>query len=103
MWLHFRRRNIVAPGTAIVSCSNTVSYRKNTGYRNAYIQKSGTSMSAPIVSGIVMSIILNKPHLSAKEIKEIVLKGTVDVGLPKNMQGYGMTSCNRIRDLVLNT
>lgn len=44
-----------------------------------------------------------KPHLSAKEIKEIVLKGTVDVGLPKNMQGYGMTSCNRIRDLVLNT
>ena len=51
---------ILAPGTEIVSLSN---------YKNGYEKKSGTSMSAPIVSGTLALALEKKPQLSPEEIK----------------------------------
>ena len=88
--------DIVAPGTKIVSCCNEVEYTKRRGYRNAYIEKSGTSMSAPIISGIFLGVLLNYQGISVKEAKKIVLNAVNDIGYEKNMQGNGFIDCKKI-------
>ena len=88
--------DIVAPGTKIISCSNRLERLRNGKYRNAYEEKSGTSMSAPIISGILMGIILNYPYLSSGEIRKMILNSTTDIGYEKNMQGNGFINCSKL-------
>ena len=88
--------DIVAPGTKIISCNNNPTKLRNGQYRNAYIEKSGTSMAAPIISGILMGIILNAEDITQKEAKKVLLESTVDIGFEKNMQGNGFVSCSKI-------
>ncbi len=88
--------DIVAPGTQIISCSNRLKKAGNKAYRNAYEEKSGTSMSAPIISGIILGILLNKPEVSIEELKRVLLNSATDVGLDKNMQGHGFINCKKI-------
>ncbi len=88
--------DIVAPGTKIVSCCNEVAYTKRRGYRNAYIEKTGTSMSAPIISGIFLGVFLNYQGISTKEAKKIVLNAVNDIGYERNMQGNGFIDCKKI-------
>ena len=85
--------DIVAPGTKIISCSNRVEKGRNQNYRNAYVEKSGTSMSAPIISGVLMGILLNYPNIGIKDIKTMLFKATTDIGYEKNMQGNGFINC----------
>ena len=92
--------DIVAPGTKIISCNNSPIKLKNGQYRNAYIEKSGTSMAAPIISGILMGIILNEEDIKPKEAKRILLNSTVDIGFEKNMQGNGFINCKNIVDTI---
>lgn len=88
--------DIVAPGTKIISCSNKVEYIRRKGYRKAYEEKSGTSMSAPIISGILFGVLLNFPGISCQEAKKIVLSATKDIGYEKNMQGNGFIDCQKV-------
>lgn len=88
--------DIVAPGTKIISCSNKPERIRGGKYRNAYEEKSGTSMSAPIISGILMGIILNYPYLTSREIRKMILNCTTDIGYEKNMQGNGFVNCSKI-------
>lgn len=90
--------DIVAPGTKIISCSNKLEIVRNKHYRNAYEEKSGTSMSAPIISGILMGIILNYPQISNAEVKKMLLNATTDIGFDKNMQGNGFINCKMLVD-----
>lgn len=85
--------DIVAPGTKIISCSNRLEKGRNQNYRNAYEEKSGTSMSAPIISGVLMGILLNYPDIGIKDIKTMLFKATTDIGYEKNMQGNGFINC----------
>lgn len=71
---------IVCPGTGVVSCNNR---------RFGYSPKSGTSMSAPIVSGVIALMLQKYPDLSNKEIKKRLYETAVDIGLPKSHQGWG--------------
>lgn len=50
---------ILAPGTAIRSCSR----------RNSYEIKSGTSMSAPIISGAIALLLQKYPNLTPAQTK----------------------------------
>ena len=77
---------IVCPGTGIISCNN----------RNGYSTKSGTSMAVPIVSGIVALMLESKPDLTNKDIKRKMYETAIDVGLPKNHQGWGEINARRL-------
>lgn len=77
---------IVCPGTGIISCNN----------KNGYSTKSGTSMAVPIVSGIVALMLERNPDLTNKEIKKKMYETAIDVGLPKNHQGWGEINARRL-------
>jgi subtilisin family serine protease len=44
--------------------------------KNTYKESSGTSMAAPVVSGVAALLFSYFPELSAKEIKEVILEST---------------------------
>ena len=88
--------DIVAPGTKIISCSHKYAEYKSRKINFAYEEKSGTSMSAPIISGILFGIILNYPDLTYENIRKKLLYATNDVGYEKNMQGNGFINCKKI-------
>ncbi len=90
--------DIVAPGTKIISCCNKVTYSRRRGYYNAYVEKSGTSMAAPIVSGVIMGFFINYPNILCKEVKEKLYRATIDIGYEKTMQGKGFIDCRKIID-----
>lgn len=71
---------IVCPGTNIISCSIG---------RYPYSKRSGTSMSAPVVSGVIALMLEKKPELTNKEIKKRLYKTAIDMGYDKSHQGWG--------------
>lgn len=71
---------IIAPGSNIVSCSNT---------RNEYKKKSGTSMSTPLVSGSVALLLEKYPYMKPLDVKLKIYESSIDMGLDKSQQGWG--------------
>lgn len=80
--------DIVAPGSGIVSCANR---------QGGYTVKSGTSMSTPIVSGAIALLLEKYPHMTNKDVKLYLWEKAVDLGLPRNQQGWGLLD---VRNLV---
>ena len=81
-----KKPDVVAPGFHIISCS---SYDTGPGTA-AYQQKSGTSMSTPVVSGAIALLLCRYPDMTPREVK-IRLKNTCrDLHLPHEKQGWGM-------------
>ena len=73
--------DIVAPGNKIVSCVPGKPY--------SYGRKSGTSMSTPLVSGAIACMLEKNPSLTNRDIKSMLLKSADDMGLSRNLQGWG--------------
>ncbi len=73
--------DIVAPGASIISCSN---------HRGKYTCKSGTSMATPLVSGALALLLEKKPGMSNRDVKLLLRERAVDMGLPRNQQGWGI-------------
>lgn len=71
---------IVARGNQIVSCRSA---------RNGYQQRSGSSMAAPYVSGMIARLLQKYPDMTPKEVKLFLHDRAVDLGMPKNTQGWG--------------
>jgi len=84
-----KKPDIVAPGTDIVSCN----YRYNTV---PYVAKSGTSMSAPIVSGACALCLQKYPKLTNTELRRRLIHSAVDMGQNWNVQGAGMLRIDRL-------
>lgn len=74
---------IIAPGSNIVSCTNSFA---------GYTVKSGTSMATPVVSGAIALLLEMKPGLTNKEVKRCLYESSIDLGYPKNKQGWGQLS-----------
>lgn len=72
--------DLVAPGAAIFSCGSR---------SGEYTQKSGTSMSTPLVSGAIALLLEKYPEMSNRDVKLHLRERAVDLGLPKNQQGWG--------------
>lgn len=84
-----KKPDIVAPGTDIVSCN----YR----FRDRpYVAKSGTSMSAPIVSGACALCLHKYPWLSNLELRRILLNSARDMGQGWSAQGAGLLQIDRL-------
>ncbi|MBQ9155160.1 MAG: S8 family peptidase [Eubacterium sp.] len=73
--------DVVAPAAGILSCSNRP---------GAYTKRSGTSMAAPIVSGILGLALQARPGLSNLDLKIRLMETSIDLGQPRNRQGWGL-------------
>lgn len=83
--------DIVAPGASVVSCNAA-----NRRSCRLYGVKSGTSMATPVVSGALALLLQKEPDMTPKEVKLRLMKRAVDLGLPKNQQGWGMLHVGRL-------
>lgn len=79
--------DIVAPGSNIVSCANQ---------SGSYTRKSGTSMSTPLVSGAVALLLEKYPEMTNLDVKLRLRERAVDLGLPRNQQGWGLLDVERL-------
>lgn len=79
--------DVVAPGASITSCS---------GKPGCYTQKSGTSMATPLVSGALALLLEKYPELSNRDVKLKLRERAVDIGLPRNQQGWGMVDVEEL-------
>ncbi|MFI3213518.1 MAG: S8 family peptidase [Eubacteriales bacterium] len=94
---NIKKPDLVAPGTNIVSCSNTCKFY-NRRYRNAYITKSGTSMATPLVAGAAAMLIDREPTITNVEIKRKILHNAVDMGEEWGKQGWGMLNIRKLME-----
>jgi serine protease AprX len=78
-----KKPDIVAPGTAIMSCAN---------YGRAYLAKSGTSMAVPIVSGTAALALSKYPEWDVEQCMRKLLYTAIDLGEEWQKQGYGMVN-----------
>ncbi|MCB9991974.1 MAG: S8 family serine peptidase [Rhodospirillales bacterium] len=99
--------DIAAPGADILSLRGRrtdtmldipgVKYEAGTAYvgeDKRYYRASGTSFSAPIVTGIVSLMLSNNPNLKPDEVKELLQQTATDVEVPGVDQytGYGLVN-----------
>ena len=77
----------MAPGCAIISCANR---------EGAYQTKSGTSMSTPLVSGVLALLLQKYPNMTNRDVKLRLRERAVDLGLPRNQQGWGLLDAERL-------
>ena len=78
---------IVAPGQMVRSCSNR---------GNGYAIKSGTSMSAAVVTGALALLMEKEPELTNREIKLRLYRRASDMGWSPRRQGWGMLDMGRL-------
>ena len=78
--------DIIAPGAHIISCANR---------SGCYTGKSGTSMSTPLVSGAIALLLEKYPDMTNLEVKLRLRERAVDLGLPRNQQGWGLLDVGR--------
>ncbi len=86
--------DLAAPGLNIVS----------TWYLSNYLFKSGTSMSAPHVSGVAALLWSLDPNMTASEVTNLLFRSAVDIG-PSGIDvysGWGRVSADRAIGLVVN-
>ena len=80
-----KKPDVVAPGSRIVSCS-AFSRPQETPYQ----EKSGTSMSTPIVSGAIALLLCRYPDMTPLEVKIRLKNSSTDLNMPHEKQGWGL-------------
>jgi subtilisin family serine protease len=91
--------DLVAPGERIISCES--SQRDDAPRRKAktahYVEKSGTSMAAPHVSGVIAAFLSTRREFIGRpeEIKQIFLQTATDLNREVYFQGRGLVDLMR--------
>ena len=81
---------LVAPGSNIFSCN--ADYEKG----KLYINKSGTSMATPIVSGAAALLLSKEPNLTNERVKRRLQDCCADLHMSKDRQGSGLISIRKL-------
>ncbi len=87
------RPDLIAPGYNIVSALSPDStwdddYPERVGISGQYIRLSGTSMSAPMVTGVVALLLQDEPNLTPDQVKYRLLDTASDLGGYPYLNGY---------------
>jgi serine protease AprX len=89
----FSKPDIIAPGRNIISTLSGKSWWRN-NYNNRfvdgiYFRASGTSMSAPMVTGAVVLLLQDEPNLTPDQVKYRLLNtGSTIQGVPGDPRSY---------------
>lgn len=94
--LSYRKPDVVAPGTDIMSCNVKCFRDRKGGYRDAYIRKSGTSMATPIVSGATALFLQKFPYANSEQVKRQMIFTAKDLGEAGSKQGWGMLDIEKM-------
>lgn len=90
--------DLVAPGSYLMSCN--AFYKAGKGRRGnvprPYTEKSGTSMSTPVVSGAVAVLLSKYPEMSNVEVKLKLRESCRDLKLPRERQGWGLLDMEKL-------
>lgn len=81
-----KKPDVVAPGSRIISCSSF--QRPSDG--KPYQEKSGTSMSTPVVSGAIALLLSHYPDMTPREVKIRLKNTSTDLHKPHEKQGWGL-------------
>lgn len=92
----YRKPDVVAPGTDIISCCAQCRSNGKSGYRSAYTRKSGTSMATPIVSGAAALYLQKFPYMNNEQVKRQMLYSARDMGDSWSKQGWGMLNLEQM-------
>ena len=92
----YRKPDVVAPGTDIISCNVRWKDNGRGGFRNAYGKKSGTSMATPVVSGAAALFLQKYPQMSNEQVKRKMIYSAHDMGDSWNKQGWGMLDVEKM-------
>ena len=90
----------VAPGEQILSCRHNPKDTKTPTQRDLYYKLDGTSMAAPMVSGVIACFLsLRREFIGQPDkVKRILLENCTDLERDRSMQGAGMP--NLVKMLV---
>ncbi len=80
---NINKPDVIAPSHRIYSCCHL--WKK----KYIYVSKTGTSMSAPIVSGVLALLLGKYPTLSNTQCKRILKKTAIDLNMDFTRQGSG--------------
>ncbi len=94
--LPYRKPDIVAPGTDVMSCSVKWHRDRRGRYRDGYMRKSGTSMATPIVSGAAALFLQKFPYVSSEQVKRQMIYTARDLGEDWHKQGWGMLDIEKM-------
>lgn len=81
-----KKPDVVAPGSRIISCS---AFQHKTDGK-PYQEKSGTSMSTPVVSGAIALLLSRYPDMTPREVKIRLKNTSTDLHMPHEKQGWGL-------------
>lgn len=99
-----KKPDVVAPGSNITSCNCSNHYfPKNNVYPTelaGYIKKSGTSMAAPIITGMIARLLSDFPNLTNKDIKLSFKYVANDLGFPQEQQGWGLVDLKSLYEYI---
>lgn len=84
--------DLLVPGSRIFSCNA----RYGEVGEKLYVEKSGTSMSTPIVSGAVADLLSKYPNMTNEEIKRRLKRNCDDLGMEITRQGSGILNFKRL-------
>jgi serine protease AprX len=92
--------DVVAPGEKIISCAAKVTRDdlvKSGCSECSYVEKSGTSMAAPHVSGVIAAFLSVRREFIGKpeKLKEIFVSTATDLGRERYFQGSGLVDLMR--------
>jgi len=89
---NIRKPDLVAPGNRILSCNARWGGDRN----RLYVAKSGTSMSTPIVTGAIATLLSKSPNLTNTEVKQRLAESCSVLNLSKNQQGNGLLNMRKL-------
>lgn len=92
----YRKPDVVAPGTDVVSCDVKCRMGSRGEYQHAYTKKSGTSMATPIVSGAVALYLQKYPYMNNEQVKRKMIYTAKDMGDSWSKQGWGMVDIEKM-------